>query len=262
MRCPNRNYQRRLTVACEHSGIQLQAYFDGELDAAGAANFEQHMRTCAECGAALASEKTLRQALAGAQLYERAPEHLRQMVDSRLPASFPARGMKFQAWRWAALAAGLLLALFVGRELVGIVRTQSEATSLAAAAVDAHLRSLQPGHLTDVQSTDQHTVKPWFDGKVDFAPAVRDFANDGFPLVGGRLDVIAGKTTAVLVYARRKHVVNVFVLNSQTSRLSPKSGELQGYHWLAWQQDGFKYIAVSDAAAPDLQELRVLFGRG
>jgi len=248
-------------VPCELSSIQLQAYFDGELDAAGAANFERHLQSCPQCAAALASENALRQTLAALQLYERAPATLRQKVRSQLPATFPAPARKFQVWHWAALAAGLLLAVLLGREIFGFIHTQSDANSLSAAAVDAHVRSLQPGHLTDVQSTDQHTVKPWFDGKVDFAPSVRDFANDGFPLLGGRLDVIAGKTAAVLVYGRRKHVVNVFVLKSEVHQGSTNSGERQGYHWLSWQQDGLKYVAVSDAAAPDLQDLRALFVR-
>jgi anti-sigma factor RsiW len=248
-------------VPCELSAIQLQAYFDNELDAVGAADFEQHLQSCPDCAAALASQNALRQTLAASQLYERAPISLRQKVRSQLPAPSPKPFMRFQLWRWAALAAGLLLAVLLGRELFGFLGGQSEATALTVAAVDAHLRSLQPGHLTDVQSTDQHTVKPWFDGKVDFAPSVRDFANDGFPLIGGRLDVIAGKTAAVLVYGRRKHVVNVFVLNSQANQLSANSGERQGYHWLCWQQGGFKYIAVSDAASSDLQELHSLFVR-
>ena len=248
-------------MPCEQSVIQLHAYFDGELDAAGAANFERHLQTCPQCAATLAAEQALRQTLAASQLYERAPRELRQMVSSKLPATFPRQTVKFQAWRWAALAAGLLLVLLLGRELFSFLGTRSEDTVLTVAAIDAHMRSLQPGHLTDVQSTDQHTVKPWFDGKVDFAPSVRDFANDGFPLVGGRLDVIAGRTAAVLVYARRKHVVNVFVMKPQAAQLSVASGERQGYQWLAWQQDGFKYVAVSDTAPADLQELRTLFLR-
>jgi len=246
-------------VPCEISGIQLQAYFDGELDAVAAAHFERHLESCPHCAAALASENALRRALGGAQLCERAPAALRQKVRSQLPATFPTPAMKSQVWRWAALAAGLLVAVLLGREIFGLLHAPSEATAFSAAVVDAHLRSLQPGHLTDVQSTDQHTVKPWFDGKIDFAPSVRDFANDGFPLLGGRLDVVAGKTTAVLVYGRRKHIVNVFVLHSPPNRIPADSGERQGYHWLSWQQDGLNYIAVSDVATSDFQDLRNLF---
>ncbi len=144
------------------------------------------------------------------------------------------------------------------------LQSRANINTLAVAAVDAHLRSLQPGHLTDVQSSDQHTVKPWFDGKVNFAPTVSDFANDGFPLLGGRLDVLSGNTAAALVYGRRKHIINVFVLPSvprAPSTSANDSGERDGYHWLSWQQNGFTYIAVSDATPSDLEQLRTLLQR-
>jgi anti-sigma factor RsiW len=248
-------------VHCELSGIHLHAYFDDELDAAGSADFERHVQSCAQCAAALASEQALRQTIVDSHLYEPAPARLRQKVRSSLPATRPPQATGFPAWRWAALAAGILLAVFLSRELITLLRGQSEGAALAAATVDAHLRSLQPGHLTDVQSTDQHTVKPWFDGKIEFAPSVHDFANDGFPLVGGRLDVIAGRPVAVLVYARRKHIANVFVMKPETGQNLADSGERQGYHWLSWKKDGLEYVAVSDVAAADLQELRALFQR-
>ena len=242
-------------MPCDLSSVQLRAYLDDELDAVGAATFESHLKSCPECAAVLASEKALRQTLASSELYERAPDRLRQNVLSGLPAPVA----KSQSWRWVALAAALLLAVLLGRELLTVLRGQSDVTMLASAAVDAHLRSLQPGHLTDVQSTDQHTVKPWFDGKVAFAPSVRDFSSDGFPLLGGRLDILAGRTVAALVYGRRKHIINVFVLESQPPIAVSNSGDRHGYHWLSWQKDGFTYVAVSDAAPDDLQQLRELF---
>jgi anti-sigma factor (TIGR02949 family) len=246
-------------VPCDLTAIRLHAYLDGELDAASAASFEQHLRTCAECSSTLPAEQSLREALSAAQLYERAPTQLRNQIRKNLPASVIPKAPKYPAWQWLAVAAALLLAAFLGRELVGLFHVQSQRSILASAAVDAHLRSLQPGHLTDVQSSDQHTVKPWFDGKVDFAPTVRDFAADGFPLLGGRLDVLAGRTAAALVYGRRKHIINVFVMESSYAAQLATSGELHGYHWLSWQKDGFTYIAVSDAATEDLSGLRDLF---
>jgi anti-sigma factor RsiW len=143
--------------------------------------------------------------------------------------------------------------------------------------IDAHLRSLQPGHLTDVISTDQHTVKPWFDGKLDFAPPVRDFADQGFPLQGGRLDVVNNRTVAALVYGRRKHFVNVFIwpvsaaangndksLANEASNekdATPESGSRQGYQWIEWRKNGMDFYAVSDTAPADLQELQRLLTR-
>ncbi len=117
-----------------------------------------------------------------------------------------------------------------------------------------HLRSLQLTHLTDVASTDQHAVKPWFVGKLDFAPAVVDLASDGFPLVGGRLDVVGGQSVAALVYARRKHVINVFVWPSETSDAALRSGAERGYAWIRWTRRGMRFWAVSDVATVDLEE--------
>jgi mycothiol system anti-sigma-R factor len=245
-------------VPSELHAVRLHAYLDGELDAAGAADFEQHLRTCPQCSSALAAEQSLRASISSAQLYERAPSQLRNQIRKSLPHNSPATVPKSRTWPWLALAAALILAAFLGRELLGLVHLHDQRSVLASAAVDAHLRSLQPGHLTDVQSSDQHTVKPWFDGKVDFAPTVRDFAANDFPLLGGRLDVLGGRTAAALVYGRRKHIINVFVMESSNADVPPSSGDLHGYHWLSWQNDGFTYMAVSDAAPQDLVQLRDL----
>jgi anti-sigma factor RsiW len=163
-------------------------------------------------------------------------------------------------WRWLAIAATVLLALFLGWRLPSLLPGSGE-NALASAIVDAHLRSLQPGHLEDVQSTDQHTVKPWFDGKLDFAPPVQDFVNQGFPLRGGRLDVIRGRTVAVLVYARRKHLVNVFVWPTTEADSEPVSGSQLGYHWIDWRKGGMEMYAVSDLNPDDLRELQRLLAQ-
>ena len=248
-------------MRCDLASAHVHAYLDGELDATGAASFERHMQSCAECASALNSEQNLRDTLASAQLYEPASAHLRTRIYSQLPARAFTRARLLRMLQWAALAAAILLAVFLGR---AFLQSRANTNTLAVAAVDAHLRSLQPGHLTDVQSSDQHTVKPWFDGKVNFAPTVSDFANDGFPLVGGRLDVLSGNTAAALVYGRRKHIINVFVLPSvprAPSTSAKDSGERDGYHWISWQQNGFTYIAVSDATPSDLEQLRTLLKR-
>jgi anti-sigma factor RsiW len=240
----------------------LHGYLDGELDALSAANFEKHLETCPGCKQTLATEESLHRSIQQAGLYERAPESLRISLlgNSKQQAavrSFP--GARLSPWRWLAVAAVLLLAVFIGWRQLQSGRGPGNAQLMAASFVDAHLRSLQPGHLTDVQSTDQHTVKPWFDGRIDFAPPVRDFANEGFPLVGGRLDVAGGKTVAALVYSRRKHFINVFVEKALPENQWNGAGESQGYHWLTWQQNGFSFCAVSDVALTDLDQLRQLF---
>jgi anti-sigma factor RsiW len=249
-------------VTCELSQTRLHAYFDGELDAMGAAEFERHLESCPDCEVRLAVEEKLRSALSGAQLYARAPEHLRRKLQSTLPQAAvppPLKPSRADSWRWLAIAATLVLATLLGWQYLKNLNHYAQQQAVAAVIVDAHLRSLQPGHLEDVISTDQHTVKPWFDGKIDFAPPVRDFANDGFPLLGGRLDVLDGRTAAALVYGRRKHIVNVFVTKTQPGDALDRSGELQGYHWVAWQQNGFSFTAVSDTAFADLDRLKQLF---
>ena len=248
-------------MPCDQAQDQLHGYLDGELDALSAANFEKHLETCPDCKQTLAAEEALHQSIQKANLYERAPDSLRKSLlgnPQQLPAvrSFPAS--RVSPWRWLAVAAVLLFAVSIGWLELRTTRGPSESQLMAASLVDAHLRSLQPGHLTDVESTDQHTVKPWFDGRIDFAPPVRDFANDGFPLLGGRLDVAGGKTVAALVYARRKHIINVFVEKAQPESYWNGAGEAQGYHWLAWQENGFSFCAVSDVASPDLAQLKQL----
>jgi len=249
-------------VPCDQAQNQLHGYLDGELDALSAANFERHLETCPDCKQTLAAEQSLQRSIQQAGLYERAPESLRMSLLGKskqqpVVRSFPAA--RVSPWRWLAVAAALLLAVLIGWRQLQLARGPSDSQLMAASLVDAHLRSLQPGHLTDVESTDQHTVKPWFDGRIDFAPPVRDFAGDGFPLLGGRLDAAGGKTVAALVYSRRKHIINVFVEKAQPESYWNGAGESQGYHWLAWQKDGFSFCAVSDIASPDLAQLKQLF---
>ena len=248
-------------MSCERTTSVLHAYFDGELDAAGAVEFEHHLESCRDCGGALKSQSALRSSLKTSNLRERAPETLRRKLEAELTA--PARGASTHfsgtnVWRALALAASFLLVVMIGwRQLDGLGGRHDDAT-LVASIVDAHLRSLQPGHLIDVVSTDQHTVKPWFDGKIDFAPPVRDLAADGFPLEGGRLDVVSGRTVAVVVYGRRKHVINVFVWPAAKRDAAPTSGSTLGYQWTQWRKDGMESIAVSDVNAADLEALRQL----
>lgn len=247
---------------CELSQTQLHAYFDGELDAASAAAFETHLKSCSECRSALGSEEALRKSIAQANLYEPAPPHLRHAISTQLPAATSPFGKSVNSgWRSLALAASFLLVATLGWQLFQNFRSAQHEPPVIAAALDAHLRSLQQGHLADVQSTDQHTVKPWFDGKLDFAPPVRDFANDGFPLMGGRLDVLDGKTVAALVYGRRKHIINVFVSPANSANQAERAGANQGYNSLAWQKGGFDFYAVSDVNPADLEQLRQLFLR-
>jgi anti-sigma factor RsiW len=246
-------------LSCELAQTRLHAYLDGELDAAGSADFNQHLRTCTVCAAALGEQETLRGVLQHSRLYARAPAGLKLRIAENLPGPRAAKSVALFSWRWLAVAAALLLAAFLGWRQSTTNNQRNYAEAAMVAVVDAHLRSMQPGHLVDVQSTDQHTVKPWFAGKLDFAPPVQDFASNDFPLVGGRLDVIEGRTVAALVYGRRKHFINVFVEKATPDASWNGSGEAQGYHWTAWSKAGFKFCAVSDVSAADLEQLKQLF---
>jgi mycothiol system anti-sigma-R factor len=250
-------------VSCDYQRTELHGYIDGELDATRSAEFERHLESCRECANSLASEESLRSSLQHSGLYEHAPVSLRKKIRADLhAANSSAATARIPVWRWLAVAASILLLAGVAWYVwprSGNVAGVAPPPFTAAEMIDAHIRSLQPGHLTDVASTDQHTVKPWFTGKLDYAPPVRDFADEGFPLVGGRLDVLAGRNVAAIVYARRKHVINVFVLPTKEADtpIHPP-GLRQGYQWLHWRRQGMEYCAVSDVSLSDLNELAQL----
>lgn len=247
-------------MSCEYSATLLHAYQDGELDAARAAEFERHLEDCRECTETLGAAEALRSSLQRAQLYETAPPELRRKVrgEVKLPAA-PKSSPAFAAWRWAAIAATILLVTTVVWFTYPRSQPMGTSTVTATEVIDAHIRSLQAGHLTDVTSTDQHTVKPWFDGKLDFVPPVKDFTDEGFPLVGGRLDVLGERNVAAVVYGRRKHFINVFVWPTKEpdTPIHPP-GSRQGFQWVHWRHQGMEFCAVSDVSAQDLHELAQL----
>ncbi len=251
-------------MSCELPRAMIDGYLDGELDAIRAAEFERHLEECSDCVSALESQESLRLSLRRAQLYEKAPPQLRQKVLAGIRLKEPvviSSRLGSALGQWLAVAAVLVLLVYSGWRLIPGLSDKNNQTTLAAQIVDAHVRSLQPGHLTDVISTDQHTVKPWFNGKLDFSPPVQDFANDGFPLQGGRLDVVGGRSVAALVYARRKHFVSVFIWPTAEKDTRPRSGSQQGYNWTNWRRNGMEFYAVTDAAAADLTELQALLSR-
>jgi anti-sigma factor (TIGR02949 family) len=243
-------------VNCNLAQDVLHGYLDGELDAAGAAEFERHLEGCNVCVSELEAQEALRASLKRAQLYEQAPAELRKKFQAaRQLVEMPERRSGRDAWRWLAAAAALVLLAYGAWRMVPGFAGEGREARLSAELVDEHIRSLQPGHLNDVVSSDQHTVKPWFDGKLDFAPEVRDFAAQGFPLQGGRLEVVEGRSVAALVYGRRKHTINLFLWPS-TAGGKGDSGSRQGYNWVHWNNGNFEMWAVSDVNSGDLQELR------
>jgi mycothiol system anti-sigma-R factor len=249
-------------MGCEQARGVLHGYLDGELDAAGNAEFERHLEGCPDCVGELEAQESLRSSLRQAELYEKAPAALRQAVLAAMrQTKVVSIAPRAVPWNWLAVAAAILLLAVTGWRIIPALRGDNSQSEIAAQVVDAHLRSLQPGHLTDVLSTDQHTVKPWFTGKLDFSPPVQDFASGGFPLQGGRLDAVHGRTVAALVYGRRKHLISVFIWPTAENDSPPRSGSQLGYHWIAWEKNGMSFAAVSDVSPSDLHELQQLLVR-
>src|ERR1700722_17420274 len=262
----------RLNVSCELTHSVLHGYLDGELDAARAAEFEQHLLSSPHGVAELEAQEDLRSATQPAGLRERDPEKIRRNLQAAISGTrttsepvktvTPIRSKpSIRPTWWLTLAAAAVFVIVLGSRFLPNLTQGHGGDEMTAAIVDAHLRSLQPGHLEDVISTDQHTVKPWFDGRIDFAPPVRDFVSDGFPLQGGRLDVVRGKTVAVLVYGRRKHVINVFIWPANERDESPQQGSQLGYNWIDWRKNGMEVVAISDVSASDLTELQKLIAQ-
>ena len=234
---------------------QLDAYLDGELEAADARELESHLAQCPECTRFLDGRLALRSAIRARIPALQAPAPLAARVRAKLGSR---RGVPRVVWRSLALAASLAVVALGGWQL----GFQSGAgNALADAVLASHIRSLMPGHLTDVQSSDQHTVKPWFNGKLDFSPPVTDFAEQGFPLLGGRLDYVAGRPVGALVYGRRQHVINVLLWPRRGGDGGAGVRTRQGYHVLHWVSPDYSYWAVSDLGLAELQQFTQLVQR-
>jgi mycothiol system anti-sigma-R factor len=250
-------------VACNDNQNLLHAYFDGELDLAHSLEFENHLKSCAECSRDFDAQRAMRKSLSAANLYERAPESLRAKLRVQLPREMPVQSVSPQrrsAIEWLAVAAAIFIAIVLGvRMIPDIVGGRQHTNLLAEQIVASHIRSLQPGHLFDVQSTDQHTVKPWFDGKLDFAPPVTDHSNEGFPLIGGRLDYLDHRDVAALVYQRQKHFINVFIWPGDSKAANVSEAQaIRGYNVVSWQRGGMNFCAVSDLNSAELEQFAQL----
>jgi anti-sigma factor RsiW len=258
---------------CSEAEVLIHALIDGELDAGHARDVEAHAATCPDCARKLSAFRELRQTMAAADLKEKAPTSLRARIEAALPPA-PDRAADaavvpapvFAARRFnrrffvGGFALGTALSGAVAATLVLGVLNDDRQQRIAGEVVSAHLRSLQPGHLTDVETSDRHTVKPWFNGKLDLAPPVIDLTAQGFTLIGGRLDDINGETAAAIVYRRRSHVINLFVAPAQGARrLEPASQTRHGFNVLHWQENGLDFWAVSDIAAGELDEFAEKF---
>ena len=240
------------------SFAQLDALLDGELDAADARDLEAHLAQCRECAKFRDQRLELRAAIAARLPTFPAPDTLRQRVRAAIRAAAPAGSSRRYApllWRSLAVAASLAI-VAMGSWRLAVRRAAGDA--LADAVLASHVRSLMPGHLTDVPSSDQHTVKPWFNGRLDFSPPVSDFAGRGYPLLGGRLDYLDGRPVAALVYGRRQHVINVYLWPAAGGANAGATRTRQGYHVLHWTTPDYTYWVASDLGLAELQDFVAL----
>jgi anti-sigma factor RsiW len=246
---------------CAECEILLHALIDGELDAGHAREVETHAADCPACTAKLNNFRAMRAAMAQATLKETAPASLRSRIEAALPAPSAEIITPREFFRptrrtfFGGFAAGAALSGALAAGLVLTVFRNDQDQAIADEIVSAHIRSLQAGHLMDVETSDQHTVKPWFNGKLDVAPPVIDLTAEGFTLLGGRLDYIDGEPVASVVYRRRKHVINLFVgQRLGAAHAVAKTETIQGYNVRHWTDGGLDFWAVSDLAGDELDE--------
>ena len=252
---------------CRETERLLPAYVDDELDLVHSLEVEEHLGECRDCASALRQQRALKEAVAARAPYYAAPAELRELVRRQAAAHFglanlrPSRLPGHSFWwaqRWLAVAAASVLAVAVIWKVApGPLRSVPD--TIESQVVASHVRSLQASHLMDVPSSDHHTVKPWFTGKLDFAPEVPDLSGEGFTLVGGRLDYLNGRTVAALVYRRRNHTINLFTWPSQSADHGAQRSTRDGFHVVHWNRGGMEWWAVSDLNAEELLEVA---GRG
>jgi anti-sigma factor RsiW len=246
-------------VKCDFADSLLQGYFDGELSDRRAAEFERHMGHCEHCATELVNLDWLNGRLQLTQIYEPAPASLRRTINTYLHPIAPTHAASQPLlWQWLTAAAALFFIAFVLWRVSPELRNDDYRAELADEIVDAHLRSLQPGHMTEIASNDELVVKGWFDTKLKFALPVRDFSRAGFALNGGRLDVVEGRIVAVLVYEHNGRPINVFVWPTREPDSAPHTGSRRGVQWVDWRKGKMEFCAVSDAAPADLEQLHQL----
>jgi mycothiol system anti-sigma-R factor len=255
-------------LSCQKAQELIHGYLDRELDLARSLEVEQHMHECETCARTYRSQTTLRSSLKNDSLYYPAPENLKKRIKTSLRkearSEASPRGL---GWRWLTVGASLAFLLLVGvvawRLAPRSIRPSGDEL-LAQEIVSDHLRSLQmPAHLTDVLSSDQHTVKPWFDGKVNFAPPVKDFASQDFRLYGGRLGYLNNRPVAILIYQRRLHYINLFIWPAeQADSRREVATQRQGYNLIHWNGSGMNYWAISDLNSVELHEFARLVNEG
>jgi len=245
-------------MTCDEAEILLHALVDGELAAGHISEVEAHVATCPRCTAELAAIRQMHEAIARADLKFAATTLLRKSIEAAVPQPQLATPSRRSVVKGFAM--GSAVSALAATGLVAIVLSRDDQQRIESEIVSAHLRSLQAGHLTDVISTDQHTVKPWFNGKLDVSPPVIDLTAQGFTLIGGRLDYVDARAIGAVVYRRRQHVINLFVAQTaSTERRAARTDTIQGFNIRRWGERGLNFWAISDIGADELNEFGAKF---
>ena len=267
---------------CEEATKLMDGYLDSELDPITSQKIEQHLRDCPKCDQAYKIHGSLIRVIGNATPYYKVPAELREQIQSSLRDAVGAKdkggsGQPGQLsvprpqgerrpvlsqvpWNWLALAATIMLGALITAVFLPRMRPPNADQFLATQLIASHVRSLMANHLMDVPSSDQHTVKPWLDAKLDFAAPVADLSSQGFPLIGGRLDYLNNHSVAALVYQKRKHFINLFIWPTTPEDSTAQTMvEREGYHLVHWSDGDFTYWAVSDVNPSDLQNFKQLF---
>jgi anti-sigma factor RsiW len=243
-------------LICQEAHKLIDPYLDGELDLVRSLEIEAHLKDCQTCAQTYDELRSLHSAVSDTALRYEPPAALRNRVRSvvRDEGELTNRSSRV-TWRWLVPVASVAVLVIVALSLFALLSRPSTSDLIAQEIVSSHVRSLMEKHLTDVPSSDQHTVKPWFDGRLDFSPPVRDLASAGFNLVGGRLDYIGNRPVAALVYQHRQHYINVFVWPATgASDASARALVRQGYNLINWNNSGMNHWAVSDLNLAELQQ--------
>ncbi|HTB81044.1 MAG TPA: anti-sigma factor [Opitutaceae bacterium] len=238
---------------CNETRRWLAAHLDGELDLVHDTEVGAHLQTCAACAEAARQQSALRELVRGKLPSFAPPPHLATRIRAQLReerAAVPSRSFWWPAWSIAGALAGLCLAALVGYQWGD---HHARTAQFSDEVVSSHLRAMMTDHLTDVVSSDRHTVKPWLSGKLDFSPPVADLTADGFPLLGARLERFGGQTAAALVYQRHKHFVTLLIWPAKTELPFAEAQHL-GYTICAWRQGGMNFVAVSDIADKEMDD--------
>jgi anti-sigma factor RsiW len=249
-------------VNCTSAKDLIEPYFDGELDASRLVEIREHLETCTSCTGVYSRLQKLRSDIRTQAPYYEAPGHLQTRIQSALRQAAKSEAHpRVLAKHWMAIAASILLAVSLAWNVALFRSRDASHDTISQEILSSHVRSLIGTHLLDVPSSDQHTVKPWFNGKLDFSPDVKDFANQGFGLAGGRLEYLNNRPVAALIYKRRQHIINLFVWPSAESPSSDGVVTRNGYNIVHWTKAGMTYWAVSDLNANELQQFAELFAR-